>query len=101
MTLNMLATTYSIAFVPLALVGANVIARYGIRRGFLFGCFLNMLGAAIRILPSPFMKSEGTVGLVCVFIGQSICSIAQPFIVSGIMKLSQYYNCRVEGLLMR
>ncbi|PRP75011.1 hypothetical protein PROFUN_07404 [Planoprotostelium fungivorum] len=81
MWVNSLSLVFMITYIPLAFVGSWVLDRKGLEYGLFFGAGCTILGVWIR------MASVGGT-FAWALIGQIVCSIGQPFILSASPKLA-------------
>ena len=88
---NALSMIYMVAFIPGIIPATYIVDKFSLRVGFTVGAFLNLLGAAIRVLPWPFLSitEAAPYSIIPVFVGQTITAFAQAFIVAMPPNLAQ------------
>ncbi|XP_072260660.1 solute carrier family 49 member A3 [Pyxicephalus adspersus] len=87
-TVNYLSLVYLIVSIPIGFVASWFLDTLGLKYAVLLSSWLNMLGSIIRCLSMvPFMNNKQS-PLIYLFVGQSLCAVAQPLILFVPTKLA-------------
>ncbi|KAM9330643.1 solute carrier family 49 member A3 [Gastrophryne carolinensis] len=87
-TINYLSLVYLIISIPFGFVASWLLDTIGLKYAVILSSWLNMIGSIIRCLSvAGFLNSEWG-PLVYLFVGQSICAVAQPLVLFVPTKLS-------------
>ena len=80
-----------IVFIPGALIASHIIDKMSLRWGITLGAMINFIGATTRVFPWPFQTiTEGLpYSYIYIAIGQTICALAQTFVLAMPPKLAQ------------
>ncbi|CAG8502815.1 2017_t:CDS:2 [Scutellospora calospora] len=87
-SINSLSSVYMIMFPILLIPSIKFFNKYGIKTSIIFGAFLNALGAFLRYLGT---LNKSYIGFWILFLGQTIDSIAQLFMLSVPSKLANIW----------
>ncbi|XP_072026670.1 solute carrier family 49 member A3-like isoform X2 [Amphiura filiformis] len=74
--------------IPVGFIASWVLDTYGLRTGLLLGAWLNIIGLVIRYISSVHKIIPSDYSFSVVIVGQSICAIAQPFLLFAPTKLA-------------
>ncbi|XP_070541234.1 solute carrier family 49 member A3-like [Ptychodera flava] len=85
--INMLSLIFMIVSIPLGLCASWLLDTFGLRASIIFGSWLNLFGAAVRVL-STFDFIPHNVKYPLVLTGQGIAACSQPFILFSPTKLA-------------
>ncbi|KAM5194486.1 solute carrier family 49 member A3 isoform 2-T2 [Mantella aurantiaca] len=87
-TINYLSLVYLIVSIPIGFVASWLLDTLGLKYGVILSSWLNMSGSVIRCLSLlPFFKNKQN-ALILLFLGQSICAMAQPLVLFVPAKLA-------------
>lgn len=79
---NMLAVVFQILYPFGTIFGVLVMKRYQLRGTIMYGSVLTCIGAFIRLIGTLIVNDNDGARYACIFIGQCLASIAQPFFVN-------------------
>lgn len=85
--INWLSIVYLLSYLLFGLVAVWILDVLGLRTGILLGAWLNALGAAVRMLSGFDFVPQDTKFIV-VMGGQTLASLAQPFLLGSPTKLA-------------
>ncbi|XP_069818307.1 solute carrier family 49 member A3 [Dendropsophus ebraccatus] len=87
-TINYLSLVYLVISIPVGFFASWLLDTLGLKYAIIISSWLNMTGSIIRSASAiPFMNS-GRSNLVYLFVGQSICAVAQPLVLFVPAKLA-------------
>ncbi|XP_071947209.1 solute carrier family 49 member A3-like [Antedon mediterranea] len=87
--IDWLSTVYMIAAIPVGFLAIYLLDTFGLRLGIITGATLNFLGLAVRYLSSfDFISKDHHIPYMIVLGGQTLCAIAQPFLLFAPTKLA-------------
>ncbi|XP_056374234.1 solute carrier family 49 member A3 [Hyla sarda] len=87
-TINYLSLVYLVISIPFGFLASWLLDTLGMKYAIIISSWLNMTGSIVRTASSiPFMN-PGKSNLVYLFVGQSICAVAQPLVLFVPAKLA-------------
>jgi FLVCR family feline leukemia virus subgroup C receptor-related protein len=101
MAINMLSMVFMLVFAAGVVLGSYVMMRRGLRYTVCLGAVLNVAGTLIRVLPAPFAsaREHPHASFLLVFTGQTVCSVAQLFVLAVPVTLAEQWFASSERVL--
>ncbi|XP_068127424.1 solute carrier family 49 member A3-like isoform X2 [Hyperolius riggenbachi] len=87
-TINYLSLVYLIASIPIGFVASWLLDTLGLRSAVILSSWLNVFGSVIRCLSVVSVLNMGQSPLFYLFVGQSLCAVAQPLVLFVPAKLA-------------
>ncbi|XP_069623767.1 solute carrier family 49 member A3 isoform X2 [Ranitomeya imitator] len=88
-TINYLSLVYLIISIPFGFIASWLLDTLGLNYAIIISSWLNMTGSIVRSVSAvTFLMNTGTSNLVWLFVGQSICAVAQPLVLFVPAKLA-------------
>ncbi|XP_066460576.1 solute carrier family 49 member A3 isoform X1 [Eleutherodactylus coqui] len=85
---NYLSLVYLLVSIPMGFVASWLLDTLGLNYAIVLSSWLNMAGSIVRSLSAVQILNSGRSTLVYLFVGQSICALAQPLVLFVPAKLA-------------
>ncbi|XP_044141659.1 solute carrier family 49 member A3 [Bufo gargarizans] len=87
-TVNYLSLVYLVVSIPVGFLASWLLDTLGLNYAIIISSWLNMIGSIVRSVSDVSMLNTGKSTLVYLFVGQSICAVAQPLVLFVPAKLA-------------
>ncbi|XP_073405739.1 solute carrier family 49 member A3-like [Dendrobates tinctorius] len=87
-TINYLSLVYLIISIPMGFIASWLLDTLGLNYAIILSSWLNMTGSIVRSVSAVTFLNTGRSNLVYLFVGQSICAVAQPLVLFVPAKLA-------------
>lgn len=81
-SVNFLAMVFPILFFPGLILSSITMEKYSLRGTMLYAAVMMLVGCVVRFVASVLPESSGKESYAMILIGQSIVSLAQPFVLN-------------------
>ncbi|CAN2391691.1 transmembrane transport, partial [Pristimantis euphronides] len=85
---NYLSLVYLVISIPFGFLASWLLDTMGLKDAIIISSWLNMMGSLVRSLGALHILNTGRSNLVYLFVGQSICALAQPLVLFVPAKLA-------------
>ncbi|KAM4050490.1 solute carrier family 49 member A3 [Anomaloglossus baeobatrachus] len=87
-TVNYLSLVYLVISIPIGFFASWLLDTLGLNYAIIISSWLNMTGSIVRSASAVTFINTGRSNLVYLFVGQSICAVAQPLVIFVPAKLA-------------